>query len=267
MGKPILLLRLEGPLQSWGSRARWDVRDTSSEPTKSGVIGLLGCSLGCPVGDPRLEKLDAGLRFGVRVECPGAVLEDYQTITDFLPMANGGYKKSGGVAVSLRSLESDPDARPATILSPRFYLEDAAFLVALEERTSPSGERALPAGLTLAKIADALQAPAWPLFLGRKACIPTRPVFEVLTERYANLEAALNHHGWSWLGARRELREGRNLPDKLRILVEPESNQGGVILRQDALRVGLARQYAFRPEKEEESIRRDDVMPGKGAAG
>src|SRR5205814_6367260 len=59
-------LRLEGPLQSWGSRARWDVRDTEPEPTKSGVIGLLGCALGYPLGDTRLEtELDAGFRFGL----------------------------------------------------------------------------------------------------------------------------------------------------------------------------------------------------------
>ncbi|MFW9879088.1 MAG: CRISPR-associated protein Cas5, partial [Candidatus Thorarchaeota archaeon] len=31
----LLVLRLEGPLQSWGLRARWDYRDTSTEPSKS----------------------------------------------------------------------------------------------------------------------------------------------------------------------------------------------------------------------------------------
>ena len=46
MAVPILFLRLEGPLQSWGIRSRWDVRETQPEPTKSGVIGLLGCALG-----------------------------------------------------------------------------------------------------------------------------------------------------------------------------------------------------------------------------
>ena len=128
MGRPILLLRLEGPLQSWGTRARWDVRDTAPEPTKSGVIGLLGCALGYSIGDSRLETLDAGLRFGVRIEHPGAILEDYQTITDFLPTADGRYKHSGvAVATSLNKLKNDPGVRPTTIISPRFYLEDAAF--------------------------------------------------------------------------------------------------------------------------------------------
>ena len=41
-----LFLRLEGPLQSWGERGRWSVRDTALEPTKSGVIGLIACALG-----------------------------------------------------------------------------------------------------------------------------------------------------------------------------------------------------------------------------
>src|SRR5579859_3193440 len=121
MGRPILLLRLEGPLQSWGSRARWDVRDTQTEPTKSGIVGLLGCALGYPMGDARLEtELDAGFRFGVRVENPGSVLEDYQTITDFLPTADGRYKHSGiAVSTSLERLRSDPGATPSTIISPR----------------------------------------------------------------------------------------------------------------------------------------------------
>ena len=42
----IMLLRLEGVLQSWGERSRWDHRDTSDMPTKSALIGLLGCAMG-----------------------------------------------------------------------------------------------------------------------------------------------------------------------------------------------------------------------------
>ncbi|RLI63234.1 MAG: type I-E CRISPR-associated protein Cas5/CasD, partial [Promethearchaeia archaeon] len=29
-------MRLEGPLQSWGLESRWDMRDTGTEPSKSG---------------------------------------------------------------------------------------------------------------------------------------------------------------------------------------------------------------------------------------
>ena len=242
MGKPLLLLRLEGPLQSWGARSRWDVRDTQPEPTKSGVVGLLGCALGCERGDSRLLALDAGLRFGVRTEAPGRVLEDYQTVTDFLPTAAGDFKVLGGTK-SAAALRSDPDARPATIISPRFYLEDAAFLVALEA----TGHA--PLGL-LADCARALQAPRWTLFLGRKACVPTRPIFEALTEQYEDLEDALRHHPWSYLDAQHRLRPAPK--STLTATAEPPAHaspQHSDTTRQDALRLNAARVYDFRPAR------------------
>lgn len=111
MGRPLLLLRLEGPLQSWGVRARWEIRDTQPEPTKSGIVGLLGCSLGYPRQDSRMvDELDKGLRMGVRVENPGRILEDYHTITDYLPTANSGFKHSGiRVGKDLQRIVDNPE--------------------------------------------------------------------------------------------------------------------------------------------------------------
>jgi len=43
---PTLLLRLVGPMQSWGTTSRFDQRDTGKEPSKSGVIGLVAAALG-----------------------------------------------------------------------------------------------------------------------------------------------------------------------------------------------------------------------------
>lgn len=244
MGKPILLLRLEGPLQSWGTRSRWDIRDTTPEPTKSGIIGLLGCALGYPMNDPRLEKLDNTLRFGVRIENPGRVLVDYQTITDFLPTAEGTYRHSGvRTATSLERLRADPDVVPATIISPRAYLEDAAFLAALTQAES---------GVTLLdECARALQAPKWPLFLGRKACIPTRPIYEMLSVDYGDLEDALRRHPWSWLGAAAKEGGVRVRPHHLETFVEVHEGLVGtnIAVRQDAIRTNSARVYGFRTVK------------------
>lgn len=233
MGKPHLILRLEGPLQSWGGRSRWDVRDTQPEPTKSGIIGLLGCALGYERGDRRLEDLDAALRLGVRVEHPGRVLEDFQTITDFLPTAAGDFKVSGGTK-SAAALRVDPNVRPATILSPRFYLEDAAFLAVLDG----------PPEL-LTECAEALHRPRWTLFLGRKACIPTRPIFERLTEDYENLEQALRRAPWSHLHSGRTQRRIRREEQK-RVLETFIEDPDGPLVRQDSLRLNAARQYGFR---------------------
>ena len=236
MGKPVLLLRLDGPLQSWGVRARWDVRDTQPEPTKSGVIGLLGCALGYPMYDPRMEtELDGGLRCGVRVESPGRVMEDYQTITDFLPAADGGYFSSG--ATNTTSLERlrDKDATPATIISPRFYLQDAAFLIALEERPAHAG--------LLGRCEEALRRPVWPTFLGRKCCIPTRPVLEGLSEDYDGIQDALTRHRWEWLGRPHDSPP----PENLTAFVEADFDLSDSLLqRQDAVSINPARQYGFR---------------------
>jgi CRISPR system Cascade subunit CasD len=212
---PILLLRLEGPLQSWGSRSRWDVRDTEPEPTKSGLIGLIGCALGYPMGDRRLQdELDAGLRFGYRVESPGTLLEDFHTITGRLPTADG-------------------KARESTIISPRFYLEDAGFLVGFEETGTVVG--------LIERCQGALRDPVWPLFLGRKACIPTRPLLEAPAEAFTSLEDALRRQPWrhDGLPARR---------DRPRILawIEAGASSGGRRSdRPEAIRTNAARQYDF----------------------
>lgn len=64
-----LLLRLNGPLQSWGSGSLYDNRDTDYYPTKSGVIGLIAAALGIKRGES-LKELNS-LRFGIRIDYQG----------------------------------------------------------------------------------------------------------------------------------------------------------------------------------------------------
>jgi len=162
---PTLLLRLEGPLQSWGTTSRFDERDTQLEPSKSGVIGLLCAAL----GRDRAEPVDdlAALRMGVRVDREGVPMRDYQTAT--------------GV---LRAADAKPEL-DRTVVSPRFYLADACFLVGLE-----GSERGL-----LQSLHEALRRPVWPLSLGRKSCAPGLPVW--LPDGLVDdaLEAALRGYG------------------------------------------------------------------------
>lgn len=157
-GAATLLLRLAGPMQSWGLESRFDQRDTGREPSKSGVLGLICAALGKPRDDqpgpwPSLAEL-AGLKMGVRVLREGTLRIDYQT-------AGGGDfrgRKSYGVWRASGNLGG-------TVLSPRHYLADADFLVGLE------GPRPL-----LSRIEQALHEPVWPLSLGRKSYVPTLPV-------------------------------------------------------------------------------------------
>jgi CRISPR system Cascade subunit CasD len=64
-----------------------------------------------------------------------------------------------------------------TKMTYRYYLQDAAFAVVLEV----PGEKA-------GRIAEALQNPAWDIYLGRKCCVPTDFVYRGTFDRE---EAAL----------------------------------------------------------------------------
>ena len=247
MASLILLLRLEGPMQSWGTRSRWDVRDTALEPTKSGVIGLIGCVMGLARGDPTFERLDRGLRFGVRIDRPGMVSTDYHTVTGYHRTAAGDFKHSNGTARSLAKAQEHPES---TIVSPRDYLHDASFLVALA-----SDDRAL-----LRQLAGELghphwpgdlKHPKWPSYLGRKSCVPSRPILDRLTDEYEDLEAALRAAAWET-----PLRKAAQ-PAKLEAWIECPDGEHE---RQDAMRQNQLRFYDFRRckriEIETSSLRR-----------
>ncbi len=149
-----LLLRLAGPMQSWGTQSRFTERDTGLEPSKSGVLGLCCAALGRPRPDP-VDDL-AALRLGVRVDREGTVLVDYHT-------AGGSHRK--GEAYGVVKADGKPGG---TVVSRRFYLADADFLVGLE---GDDGDLDLLGGID-----EALSAPRWPLALGRKAFPPGCPV-------------------------------------------------------------------------------------------
>lgn len=137
-------MRFAGPMQSWGTRSRFDQRDTELAPSKSGVVGLVAAALG------RGREVDvtdlAGLRLGVRVDREGVLMRDYHTAQSVIKADGSGLQD--------------------TALSTRDYLADAVFLVGLQGDDHP----------LLAAIDDALADPKWPLALGRRSFPPSRPV-------------------------------------------------------------------------------------------
>ena len=151
-----LLLRFAGPMQAWGDSSRFNHRHTREMPTKSGVLGLLAAASGRRRTDP-IEDL-VGLRFGVRTDQPGTIVRDFQTEIDW------------------RTGKSKP-------LTQRYYLADAVFVAGVE------GAPALIEGLQ-----EALLAPAFPLYLGRRACPPSGRL--VLGLRESDLSTALRAETW-----------------------------------------------------------------------
>jgi CRISPR system Cascade subunit CasD len=198
-----LLLRLDGPLQSWGIGSRHGQRDTGLEPSKSGVIGLICAALGRPRSQP-VDDL-AALRMAVRVDHPGEVRTDYHTA------GAGGFRRA-----------DDSTERHNVILSRRVYLCDASFLVGLE------GDRE-----SLQEIDAALARPRWPLFLGRKACVPSAPVRMPDGLSDAPLLQALIHAAWPKrpIGQRlNELRVVEEIPLAEATAIVPDQPVGAAFL-------------------------------------
>ncbi len=177
----VLLLRLSGPMQSWGVQSRFSVRDTGLEPSKSGVLGLVCAALGRRRDEPVSDL--AALRMGVRVDQEGVLACDFHTAQNVL-------KAGGGLKV--------------TEVSRRYYLADARFLVGLEGNDSTF----------LAELHAALRNPRWPLYLGRRAFVPGEPVWlpDGLRVDDSLMDAL---RSYPWLGS-----DCQNRPNQVRLVVE-----------------------------------------------
>lgn len=194
---PTLLLRLAGPMQSWGTTSRFDQRDTGKEPSKSGVIGLLAAALGIDreVWNDELKSLSA-LTMAVRHDRPGVLKRDYQTAQNII--------------------SADRSKVHETAVTTRDYLADAVFLIALEGQDRSLLERAHAA----------LNNPVWPLALGRKSYVPSEPIGlegGVVDRPLLDALAA-----WPWLATPRKWEA---VPERL--LVSIESSDGTGALRMD----------------------------------
>lgn len=130
----VLVLRLAGPLQSWGSASRFTRRATEDAPTKSGILGLLAAAQGRRRSDPIEDLLE--LELAVRTDQRGSLLRDFHT----------AHHQVTGVSMPLTE---------------RFYLSDAVYTAYI------GGPPGLVDGL-----ADALRDPSYPIYLGRRSCVP-----------------------------------------------------------------------------------------------
>ena len=151
-----LLLRMAAPLQSWGVDSKFERRSTERMPSKSAVIGLIASALGRK-RDSDISGLKT-LRFGIRIDNEGVLLKDFHTA-------------------------KHPYDEKRKYITNRYYLADAVFLVGLE------GEMSF-----LTEIEQALQVPAFPLFLGRRSCPPEGRL--LLGIRQSELLDALRKEPW-----------------------------------------------------------------------
>jgi CRISPR system Cascade subunit CasD len=147
-----LSLHLEGALMSFGHQSYFEQRKTATMPTKSSLVGMFCAALGYD----RESTQEAGFI--------KKILEAKFTIIS-IPK-----NKPMGRMVDFHTVEgtllASGKPNPNMVVTYREYLEDARFGVIVQ------GEKSL-----ITMIGKALQNPIRGIWLGRRSCIPSRPVF------------------------------------------------------------------------------------------
>lgn len=165
----IVLLRFDAPLMSFGAVVVDQHNKTDPLPYRAMLAGLLANALGLTRRDQaELAALQARVRYAARRDRKGSILIDYQTV-DFDPQGSMASDLGWTTRGELEERKGG-DASEGTHIRFRHYLADAMVTVALT-LDPPGGAPSLRA------VSEALRAPARPLFLGRKCCVPSGPVW------------------------------------------------------------------------------------------
>ena len=161
-----LILNLESPLMSFGGEAIDNYGVTRRFPAASMLTGLFANALGWRRTErARHQRLQERLVFAARIErepAGGLSMQDFQSAA-----INNREK--------MWTTRGEPEGRLGgtfqNTLRYRDYYADARVVVAL--RLDPADESP-----TLDDLAAALDEPARPLFIGRKPCLPSAPLFK-----------------------------------------------------------------------------------------
>lgn len=160
-----LLMRLEAPLIAFGGETIDNYGVIRDFPALSMITGLLANALGYRREESALhDRLQARLVVGARLDSEVQRLTDFQTAQ--LAKDDTGWT-TWGVPEERRG---GPDSYKSPHLRYRDYHASLNALVAL--RLEPAAESP-----GLDDLAQALDRPARPLFIGRKNCVPSRRLF------------------------------------------------------------------------------------------
>ncbi len=172
-----LVFQLYAPLASWGGQAVGQERPSDDHPGRSALLGLLAAALGIRREDEEAQRtLRDACRFGIKLLAPGLALRDFHTI-QVPPSA----RKQQHLQTRRDELR---EAKLGTMLSFRSYRQDALCLVAVTSDTTE---------YDMERLEQALLAPVFPLYLGRKSCPPAAPLNpEIVPAR--NLKTALDNY-------------------------------------------------------------------------
>lgn len=156
---PAALLLIEAPLASWAEGGA-HYAPTDRVPTWSALTGMVGAACGWARTDERLLRFARDYAPAIRVVEVGDRLVDYHTVHS--PHRT---KKMGSPRTRHEELQwVKKDGEPHTTPTRREYLQTARYEVVLIPLTAEPviGPEA---------IAEAVMAPVYPLYAGRRSCL------------------------------------------------------------------------------------------------
>ncbi len=157
----LVALRLSGVMQSWGYNSEYTYRNSGLFPTKSAVLGLCCAAKGLARGTNKekefLESVSDSLMTAIALPRSQSGGDNYwqvnvRRIEDFHTVE---HTKTASGKIS-----------PHAVMTYRQYLCDADFIVLLQVAEDMANN-----------LAENIADPHWGIWLGRKACIPSAPVF------------------------------------------------------------------------------------------
>lgn len=178
-----LIVNLEAPLMAFGGETIDNLGVIRPFPSMSMLTGLLANALGWRrIERQRHQDLQDRMVFAARIDrepAGGVRMTDFQTAQ--LAANDRGWTTRGA-----------PEGRAGgsnTYLAPHLRYRDyyADMRVAVALRLEPEADAP-----TLDDLANALQEPARPLFIGRKPCLPSAPLHGGFAEGDTALAALLN---------------------------------------------------------------------------
>lgn len=181
-----LIMNLESPLMSFGGETIDNLGVIRRFPAASMLTGIFANALGWRrIEREKHQDLQDRLIFAARIErepAGGVSMHDFQTAQlarDDKGWTTRGYPegRAGGA-----------NTYNAPHLRYRDYFADMRVTVALRLQDTDDGSAP-----TLDALADTLQHPQRPLFIGRKPCLPSVPLFGDIAENGDTCLAALLH--------------------------------------------------------------------------
>lgn len=178
----VLILTLQAPLMSFGAPMIDHYGVIQPYPASSLLTGMMANALGWLHHETdKLNRLQQRMQYACREDRAGSKVRDYQTanlgqefMLDTHAWTTRGKteERKGGAASK------------GTHIRLRDYFADARYTVVLT--LAPESENP-----TIEALAEALKFPTRPLFIGRKNCLPSAPVFAGLLEAENIIDALL----------------------------------------------------------------------------